>query len=125
MSTLPSMALSLFKPNVDKGFEALKIYDYFKAKQIFYSCSETDKKLAYFTGAVRLTDGQGTLTTPSLEYDMARKIGTYKNSGKVVNKTTTVTSEEGIYYTDIKDIYFKKNVVMKDPANTVKTDSIL
>jgi lipopolysaccharide export system protein LptA len=84
-----------------------------------------DQKYAYLTGAVRLNDGQGKLTTNTLEYDVARKIGHYKNGGKVVNKTTTVTSQEGIYYTDIKDIYFKRNVVMKDPANTVKTDSIL
>lgn len=84
-----------------------------------------DKKYAYLNGAVRLNDGQGLLTTNNLEYDVARKIGVYKNGGKVVNKTTTVTSGEAIYYTDIKDIYFKKNVLMKDPANTVKTDSIL
>jgi lipopolysaccharide export system protein LptA len=84
-----------------------------------------DTKYAYLNGAVKLNDGQGTLTTNILEYDVARKIGIYKNGGKVVNKTTTVTSREGIYYTDIKDIYFKKNVLMKDPVNTVKTDSIL
>jgi lipopolysaccharide export system protein LptA len=84
-----------------------------------------DKKYAYLNGSVRLTDGQGTLTTNILEYDVARKIGIYKNGGKVVNKRTTVTSQEGIYYADIKDIYFKKNVLMKDPVNTVKTDSIL
>lgn len=84
-----------------------------------------DQKYAYLNGAVRLTDGEGTLTTNTLEYDVARKIGTYKNGGKVVNKRTTVTSQEGVYYTDIKDVYFRKNVVMKDPVNTIKTDSIL
>jgi len=82
-------------------------------------------KYAYLTGNVKLTDGRGTLTTNNLEYDVARKIGTYKGGGKVVNKRTTVTSEEGVYYADIKDVYFKKNVLMKDPANTIKTDSIL
>lgn len=84
-----------------------------------------DKKYAYLNGAVRLTDGHGTLTTPNLEYDVARKIGTYKNGGKVVNIKTVVTSQEGIYYGDVKDVYFKKNVLLKDPANTIKTDSIL
>lgn len=82
-------------------------------------------RYAYLSGNVRLTDGNGTLTTNNLEYDVARKIGHYKNGGKVVNKRTTVTSQEGIYYMDIKDVYFKKNVLMKDPANTIKTDSIL
>ncbi|HEV7333730.1 MAG TPA: OstA-like protein [Flavisolibacter sp.] len=84
-----------------------------------------DRKYAYLTGNVRLTDGQGTLTTPSLEYDVARSIGTYNNGGKVVNKRTTVTSGAGIYYADMHDIYFKNNVVMKDPGNTVISDSIL
>ncbi|RYZ23902.1 MAG: hypothetical protein EOO10_20765, partial [Chitinophagaceae bacterium] len=84
-----------------------------------------DKKYAYLNGNVRLTDGHGNLTTNTLEYDVARKIGIYKNGGKVVNNRTTVTSQEGTYYADIKDVYFRKNVVMKDPANTIITDSIL
>lgn len=84
-----------------------------------------DRKYAYLNGNVRLTDGQGTLTTPSLEYDVARKIGTYKNGGRVVNRRTTVTSREGIYYADVHDIYFKQNVVMRDPGYTVTSDSIL
>lgn len=86
---------------------------------------EYDKKIAYLAGNVRLTDGQGTLTTPTLEYDVARRIGTYTNGGKVVNKRTTVTSREGVYYADIHDIYFKQNVLMKDPGYTVTSDSIL
>ena len=69
-----------------------------------------DKKYAYLNGNVRLTDGHGNLTTNTLEYDVARKIGIYKNGGKVVNAKTTVTSQEAIYYTDIKDVYFKKIV---------------
>ncbi|MDQ3278451.1 MAG: LPS export ABC transporter periplasmic protein LptC [Bacteroidota bacterium] len=84
-----------------------------------------DRKYAYLTGNVRLTDGHSTLTTPSLEYDVARQIGTYKNGGKVVNQRTTVTSAEGTYYADSHDVYFKRNVLMKDPGNTVTTDSIL
>lgn len=84
-----------------------------------------DTKYAYLTGNVKLTDAVSTLTTNNLEYDLARKIGTYKGGGKVVNKRTTVTSEEGVYYADIKDVYFKKKVLLKDPVNTIKTDSIL
>jgi len=84
-----------------------------------------DKKYAYLNGNVRLTDGKGTLTTNNLEYDVARRIGIYKNGGKVVNKRTTITSNEGTYYADINDVTFKNNVLMKDPANTIKTDSIM
>lgn len=83
------------------------------------------QRYAYLNGNVRLTDGRGTLTTNNLEYDVARKIGVYRNGGRVVNQKTVVTSQEGTYYADSKDVYFKKNVVMKDPANTIRTDSIL
>lgn len=85
----------------------------------------TKKKLAYLDGAVKLTDGKGTLTTPDLEYDMETKIGIYKHGGKVVNGNTTLTSKEGYYYTDLKDVYFKQNVELKDPKYYLKTDSLL
>ncbi|MGZ5135318.1 MAG: OstA-like protein, partial [Flavitalea sp.] len=85
----------------------------------------TNTKLAYLSGNVKLTDGHGTLTTPDLDYDVNNKIGTYKNGGKVVNKKSVLTSREGIYYTDLRDIYFSNNVELKDPSNYMKTDSLL
>ncbi len=66
------------------------------------------KKLAYLDGNVKLTDGKATLTTPDLEYDMETNIGTYKNGGTVVNKKSVLTSQEGYYYADLKDVYFKQ-----------------
>jgi len=84
-----------------------------------------NKKMAYLDGNVRLSDGHATLTTPNLEYDVASKIGTYKNGGRVVNKKSVLTSREGIYYTDVRDIYFTNNVELKDPAYYLKTDSLL
>ncbi len=85
----------------------------------------TDRKISYLDGGVRLTDGKGTLTTPDLEYDMTTNIGIYKNGGRVVNQKTIVTSKEGYYYADLRDVYFKNNVEVKDPAYTIKTDSLL
>ena len=85
----------------------------------------TNTKMAYLTGNVKLTDGHATLTTNNLEYDVANKIGTYKNGGRVVNKKSVLTSGEGVYYTDLKDIYFKKNVELRDPAYYLKADSLL
>lgn len=83
------------------------------------------KRIAFLDGGVRLTDGKGTLTTPDLEYDMTTSIGTYLHGGKVINKKTVLTSQEGFYYADLHDVYFKKNVVLIDPAYTIKTDSLL
>jgi lipopolysaccharide transport protein LptA len=85
----------------------------------------TDKKYAYLDGNVKLDDGHSVLTSNELEYDMVSRIGTYTKGGKVVNKKSVLTSKEGIYYAELKDIYFKKNVELKDPAYYLKTDSLL
>jgi lipopolysaccharide export system protein LptA len=85
----------------------------------------TKRKLAYLDGNVRLTDGKATLTTPDLEYDMETNIGTYKNGGVVTNKKTKLTSKEGVYFSDMRDVYFKNNVVLTDPAYNITTDSLL
>lgn len=86
----------------------------------------SDKKVAYLKGNVKLTSGNGVLTTPDLEYDVDTKIGIYTHGGKVVNNNKTVlTSKEGYYYTDLKDVYFKQNVVLDDPAYHLRTDSLL
>ena len=84
-----------------------------------------DKKLAYLDGGVKLSDGKGELTTPDLEYDMTTNIGIYKHGGKVINKKTVLTSQEGYYYADLRDVYFKNKVELKDPAYYIKTDSLL
>jgi lipopolysaccharide export system protein LptA len=85
----------------------------------------TDKRIAYLQKNVRLTDGKATLTTDNLEYDADTKLGIYTNGGKVINKKSVLTSLEGYYYTDLKDIYFKKNVELNDPAYSLKSDSLL
>ncbi len=85
----------------------------------------TDKRIAHLTQNVKLTDGQGVLTTNDLEYDVNTKVGIYRNGGKVINKNTVLTSDEGFYYADLKDVYFKKNVKLKDPAYELETDSLL
>ncbi len=83
-----------------------------------------DKK-AYLKGNVKLTDGKGTLTTPDLDYDLNTHIGIYTKTGKVVNDKTVLTSEEGYYYGETKNVYFKKDVVLINPDYTVTTDTLL
>ncbi|GAB3009603.1 hypothetical protein GCM10027051_08360 [Niabella terrae] len=83
-----------------------------------------DTKIANLDGNVKLTDGLVVLTTPHLVYNMNTHIGTYSDGGKIVNKKTVITSREGLYYSDLKDVYFKKDVVVKDPAYDITTDSL-
>jgi len=83
------------------------------------------EKKAYLDKSVRLTDGKGVLTTNSLVYDVTTKVGTYLNGGKVVNGKTVLTSTEGYYYGDTRDVYFKKNVVLNDTGYKILTDTLL
>lgn len=83
------------------------------------------ERMAYLKKGVRLTDKKGTLYTDDLEYNMTTNIGNYKNGGRVVNGKTTLTSIEGTYYANTKDVYFKKNVKLKDPKYDITTDSLL
>jgi lipopolysaccharide export system protein LptA len=85
----------------------------------------TNRKQAELKKKVSMTDGKGILTTEELHYDTQQKIGTYKNGGKVVNGKTVLTSKEASYYADLKDVYFKQDVKLKDPAYDLTTDSLL
>lgn len=82
-----------------------------------------DKK-AFLKKRVRLTDGKSVLTTDELEYDVTIKIGTYIKGGKVVNEKTTLTSTEGYYYGDTRDIFFKRKVVLINPDYRIHTDTL-
>ena len=84
-----------------------------------------DKKLAILKKNVSMTDGKGLLTTNELTYNTALKTGTYVNGGKVVNGKTVLTSKEATYYADLKDVYFKRDVKLKDPSYDLNTDSLL
>ncbi len=82
------------------------------------------EKKAFLKKKVRLTDGKGELTTDELEYDVTLKIGTYLKGGKLVNKKSVLTSKEGYYYGDTRDVYFKQKVVLIDPEYKVVTDTL-
>jgi archaellum component FlaG (FlaF/FlaG flagellin family) len=114
--------------NVDNSLEAFgsvhindadSIHTY--AQYVKYLGKE---KKAFLKRKVRLTDGKGDLTTDELEYDVTVKIGTYLKGGKLVNKKTTLTSTEGYYYGETKDVIFKKKVVLIDPEYKVLTDTL-
>ncbi len=82
------------------------------------------EKKAFLKKKVKLTDGQGVLTTEELEYDVTAKIGTYLKNGKLVNKKTVLTSKEGYYYGDTRDVIFKQNVLLVDPEYRIVTDTM-
>jgi lipopolysaccharide export system protein LptA len=90
-----------------------------------YLLYHTDSKVAFLKKDVRLTDGKSTLYTQELQYDVNPRVGNYRQGGRVVNGTSVLTSEEGTYYADLKDFYFKEDVKLKDPQYYLESDSLL
>jgi lipopolysaccharide export system protein LptA len=84
-----------------------------------------NERMAYLKNNVRLTDSKGTLYTDELEYNIQTGIATYKNGGRVVNGSTVLTSTDATYYSDTKDVYFKKDVHLVDPKYDIRADSLL
>ncbi|MEO6539666.1 MAG: OstA-like protein, partial [Ferruginibacter sp.] len=83
------------------------------------------ERIAYLKKNVKLTDKKGTLYTDDLEYNLRTGIATYRGGGRITNDKTILTSRDGIYYADTKDVYFKNNVHLKDPDRDIWTDSLL
>lgn len=83
------------------------------------------ERIAFLKKNVKLTDGKGTLLTDDLEYNLATGIANYKGGGRVVNGTTVLTSSDATYFSDTKDVYFKKYVHLTDPEYDIKADSLM
>ncbi len=83
-----------------------------------------NQRMAFLKGNVRLTDGRGQLFTNDLTYDLATGIATYSGGGRVVNGPTVLTSTNATYYSDTKDVFFKKNVHLTDPKYNITADSL-
>lgn len=83
------------------------------------------ERIAYLKKNVKLTDGKGTLLTDNLEYNLATGVANYKGGGRVLNGTTVLTSTDATYFSDTKDVYFKKYVHLTDPEYDIKADSLM
>ncbi|MEP7079747.1 MAG: OstA-like protein [Ginsengibacter sp.] len=83
------------------------------------------EKMAYMKRNVKLTDRKSTLFTQDLDYNLGSGIGNFYNGGKVVEGKNIITSTNGTYYADTKDVYFKKNVKADGPKNKIRADSLL
>lgn len=83
------------------------------------------ERIAFLKKDVRLTDNKGTLYTQDLEYDLKTSVGKFRSGGRVVNGKTVLTSTEGVYYAETKDVFFKKNVHLVDPKYEIINDTLL
>ena len=81
-------------------------------------------RIADLYGNVKLIDNRATLTTDHLTYDRNTRIAYYNTGGVIVSDTNILTSRIGHYYTDQKEVYFRKNVVLVNPEYEMRSDTL-
>jgi lipopolysaccharide export system protein LptA len=84
-----------------------------------------DTRTAEVIDNVKLIDRQATLTTDRLLFDRNTQIASYLTGGHIVSDKTHLTSKKGYYHTDIKQFFFKEDVVVKSPKNTMNSDTLM
>ena len=81
-------------------------------------------KVADLYGNVKLVDNRATLTTDHLTYDRKTRIAYYNTGAVIVSDTNVLTSRIGYYYTDNKEVYFRKQVVLTNPDYVMRSDTL-
>jgi lipopolysaccharide export system protein LptA len=90
-------------------------------KRLLY---DGNTKIANVFDDVIMTDGKMTLNTSRLDYDMAKDIASYSDSGHIVDGENVLTSKLGYFYSETHDLYFRKNVLLVNPKYTMNCDTL-
>jgi lipopolysaccharide export system protein LptA len=85
----------------------------------------SNKKLAYMSGNVSLTDATSKLWCQELTYDVGTKTGVYDKGGTLQSDATTVSSNGGVYNVKTKDVHFTGNVLVTDPQYNIHSEDML
>jgi lipopolysaccharide export system protein LptA len=84
-----------------------------------------ETRLAKLRGSVVLKRGETELYTERLDYDMVTKLATYHTRGRVINRTTELSSTHGYYYADEQKVYFRDSVVVVDDRFEMRADTLM
>lgn len=87
-----------------------------------YAEYEGNTQLAKLRTNVIFKNEGTTLYTDYLDYDRSTGEADYFNFGKVVDSTNVLTSEKGLYQTQLAKITFTENVVLDNPDYTIKSN---
>ncbi|MEZ5047812.1 MAG: OstA-like protein [Chitinophagaceae bacterium] len=79
---------------------------------------------AYMKDGVSIIDGNNTLHTEELTYNIKTKIGKYFQGGTLQNEETTISSDLGTYNGYNKQAYFRKNVIVSHPKYNIETEEL-
>lgn len=81
-------------------------------------------ELARLDGHVFMDNVKETVRAPRLDYDMKEEVAWYYGGGQIIDSANTVESFWGYYYVNKNRFFFKENVTLTNPDNTLITDSL-
>jgi len=84
-----------------------------------------DTRIAELFDNVKLIDDSTVLETEYLLYNRMTKLATYPNNGKITQADKVLTSVKGYYQSDIKEFYFRKDVVLLTPDYETYSDTLV
>ena len=83
-----------------------------------------DRSFARAIGNVRLVNKNTTLYSDTVDYDLARNIGYYDDTGRIVDSTNVLTSQIARYFVDEDVIWFYIGVEGKNESYTLTSDTV-
>ena len=93
----------------------------FYSKKLSY---DANTKYAQLQGDVVMTDKTMRLTTDALTFNMHENTGYYTTGGTIVTDQNTLTSRNGYYYANPKELFFKDDVVLINKKYKIQTDTL-
>jgi lipopolysaccharide export system protein LptA len=91
------------------------------ADKVYY---DGDISFARAWGNVKLINKSTTIYTDTLDYDLAKNISYYDDSGRIVDSTTTITSIIGKYFINDDLLNLYKNVIVVNEKYTLNSDTV-
>lgn len=85
-----------------------------------------EKRFAKLWGNVRVRDNEYKLTTDSLDYDLKKDMGVYRNGGIITSITSSdrLTSKIGYFYPKNEQFNFRTNVIYSSEKYKITTDTL-
>ena len=81
-------------------------------------------QIAEIYGNVKLIEKKAILYTDHLTFNRNTKIAYYQTWGRIIDTTNELRSKIGYYYSENRDFFFRKNVILTNPDYILKSDSL-
>lgn len=89
-----------------------------------YAEYDGNKKFAFASGDVIMTDPKMTVTTDTINFDRNSQIAYYNTGGTIKDAENTLTSKSGTYYLNQKKFQFNTAVTVNNPTHTIRTNHL-